>query len=100
MPIPSHQKALLLETKQGQWVVRTIETRKSAPGEIVIKLEAVALGGVEWKIQAWGILVEKYPALLGMDGAGTVAELGEGVTSLAVGDRVYALPPFGSCFRC
>ena len=100
MPIPSHQKALLLETKQGQWVVRTIETRKPGPGEIVIKLEAVALGGVEWKIQAWGILVEKYPALLGMDGAGTVAELGAGVTSLAVGDRVYVLPAFSSRFQC
>ena len=89
MSVPTHQKALFLEAKQGQWVVRTTETRKPGPGEIVVKLEAVALGGVEWKIQAWGVLIEKYPALLGLDGAGTVAELGEGVTSFAVGDRVY-----------
>ena len=89
MSIPTHQKALFLEAKQGQWAVRTTETRKPGPGEIVVKLEAVALGGVEWKIQAWGVLIEKYPALLGLDGAGTVAELGEGVTSFAVGDRVY-----------
>ncbi|TBU38167.1 GroES-like protein [Dichomitus squalens] len=88
MSVPSHQKALFLEAKQGQWAVRTTEVRKPGSGDIVVKVEAAALGGVEWKIQAWGILIKDYPAILGMDGAGTVVELGEGVTTFAVGDRV------------
>ncbi|TBU21579.1 GroES-like protein [Dichomitus squalens] len=88
MPVPSLQKALFLEAKQGQWVVRSTEVVRPEPGDIVVKVEAAALGGVEWKIQAWGVLVKKYPVTLGLDGAGTVVELGEGVTTFAVGDRV------------
>ncbi|TBU28869.1 GroES-like protein [Dichomitus squalens] len=88
MSTPSHQKALFLEAKQGRWAVRTTEVRKPGPGDIVVKVEAAALGGVEWKIQAWGILIKEYPTILGLDGAGTVVELGEGVTTFAVGDRV------------
>ncbi|EJF62117.1 GroES-like protein [Dichomitus squalens LYAD-421 SS1] len=88
MSTPSHQEALFLEAKQGQWAVRTTELRKPGPGDIVVKVEAAALGGVERKIQAWGILITEYPTILGLDGAGTVVELGEGVTTFVVGDRV------------
>ena len=57
-------------------------------GEILVKVEATALNPLDWKIQAYGLIVEKYPAILGFDGAGTVVEVGEDVTSFAVGDRV------------
>ena len=81
-------KALLLLEKQGSLAVRDIETPKPGPGEILVKVEAAALNPLDWKIQAYGLIVEKYPAILGFDGAGTVVEVGEDVTSFAVGDRV------------
>ncbi|TFK79446.1 GroES-like protein, partial [Polyporus arcularius HHB13444] len=57
-------------------------------GDVLVKNVAVGLNPVEWKIQTWGILVEKYPVILGLDAAGVVEAVGEGVTSLKKGDRV------------
>ena len=88
MSIPSHQKALLLQSKLGQFAVDAVPVSKPGSGEILVKVEAAALNPLDWKIQAYGLIVEKYPAVLGFDGAGTVVEVGEDVTSFAVGDRV------------
>lgn len=43
-----------------------------------------------------------FPAVLGHEGAGTVVEVGEGVTSVAVGDHVIPLytPECGECKFC
>ena len=88
MSIPSQQKALLLQSKLGQFAVETVPVSKPGSGEILVKVEAAALNPLDWKIQAYGLIVEKYPAILGFDGSGTVVEVGEDVTSFAVGDRV------------
>ena len=47
----------------------------------------------DWKVQKYGILIEKYrdPAILGFDIAGDVEEIGEGVTEFQKGDRVWVL---------
>lgn len=86
--MPSEQKVLYLESKQGPFVVHTAPTYVPGPGEILVKVEATALNPVDWKIQAYGFFVEDYPSVLGTDGAGTVEELGEGVTGPAKGDKV------------
>ncbi|KAK7438618.1 hypothetical protein VKT23_017951 [Stygiomarasmius scandens] len=86
----SQQKALLLESKQGSFVVSTTFPKPtSAPaGELLVKIQAAALNPVDWKIQAIGIFVENYPAVLGTDIAGDVEDVGEGVTGFSKGDRV------------
>ncbi|KAF5371295.1 hypothetical protein D9758_004249 [Tetrapyrgos nigripes] len=43
---------------------------------------------VDWKMQAFGLFIEKYPAVLGCDLAGDVETVGEGVTGFNKGDRV------------
>ena len=88
MPIPTQHKVLSLESKQGQFVVKAADTGKPGPGEVLIKVESTALNPADWKIQALGLLVETYPAVLGFDAAGTIVQLGEGVSSFAIGDRV------------
>jgi len=46
-----------------------------------------------------GDYIVEYPFILGHESAGVVTEVGEGVTCLAVGDRV-ALEPGYTCGRC
>lgn len=84
----SLQKALFLPSKGAPLVVQTTDIPKPGPGELLVKVEAAALNPIDWQIQAFGLFIEKYPCILGSDGAGTVVEVGEGVTLFATGDRV------------
>jgi len=85
----SQQKALFLESKQGEWVVRTKAIQKPQAGELLVKIHATALNPVDWKIQKYGLpYVDGYPAVLGTDSSGTVEEVGEGVEVFVKGDRV------------
>ncbi|KAM5538086.1 hypothetical protein V8D89_008283 [Ganoderma adspersum] len=90
MSISVQNKSLFLESKLGQFAVRSAETPRPGPGEILVKVEATALNPLDWKIQALGLFIEKYPAVLGFDAAGTIAQVGADVpaSSFAVGDRV------------
>ncbi|KAJ5996792.1 zinc-binding oxidoreductase CipB [Penicillium canescens] len=65
-------------------------TYKPGRGEILIKSHAVAVNPVDWKIQDSGRYLKKYPFILGRDAAGTVEEVGEGVTRFHKGQRVIA----------
>ncbi|GLB40684.1 putative alcohol dehydrogenase GroES-like domain [Lyophyllum shimeji] len=85
----SAQQALLLESKQGKFVVGSRPIPKPGPGEILVKLRATALNPVDWKIQKYGIFITEFPAVLGTDGAGEVEQVGEGVTNFSKGDRVF-----------
>ncbi|KAI0640984.1 GroES-like protein [Trametes meyenii] len=89
MTTPQKQKALFLEYKGGPFVVRETDVPIPSPEEILVHIEAAALNPSDWKIQAWKIVVENYPAILGFDGAGTVVEVGASVRDkFVVGDRV------------
>lgn len=68
-------------------------TPKPGPGQVLVKNLAVALNPVDYVVHHLGIWVDHYgyPALTGMDGAGTIAAIGEGVQGWNVGDRVYVV---------
>ena len=83
------QKALLLPVKQGNWEVGELPIPKPGPDEVLVKIVSAALNPVDWKIQQFGIIVTKYPAIVGSDAAGVVVQAGSEVTNLSVGDRVY-----------
>lgn len=86
--IPTQQKALLLPGKAEPFVVGTVEVPRPGPGEVLVRAEAVALNPVDWMIQETGLFVSKWPAILGWEAAGVVVEVGEGVESPAIGDKV------------
>ncbi|TFY59162.1 hypothetical protein EVJ58_g5957 [Rhodofomes roseus] len=71
--MPEH-KALFIPEKQAPFVVRSVPTPKPGPGQLLIKVESAGLAPADWAIQAIGILVPKYPIIIGMDVAGTVEE--------------------------
>ncbi|PFH50024.1 hypothetical protein AMATHDRAFT_4355 [Amanita thiersii Skay4041] len=93
---PSQQKALFLDSRFGKFVLDTTDVPKPGPDDILVKIKAVALNHVDWKIQKYGIFVKSFPAILGSDMAGEVEQLGEGVIGFAVGDRVLSQGAFAS----
>lgn len=66
------------------------------PGQVLIKVAATSFNPVDDHIRL-GVLAEVIPTLLpitpGLDVAGTVAELGGGVSGLHLGERVIAMFP-------
>lgn len=82
------QKALLLLEKHGEFAIRDVDVPKPEPGEILVEIHSTGLNPVEWKIAKVGIIVTEYPAILGIDAAGVVKEVGDGVTAFKVGDKV------------
>ena len=61
-------------------------------GHVLVKIKASSVNTVDTMIRQMGAdlpLSPAAPALLGMDFAGIIEEVGEGVTGFAVGDEVY-----------
>lgn len=83
------QKALFLESKQGKLAVGERDVPKPGKGQLLVKIHAAALNPVDYKIQQTGVFVETYPTILGVDMAGVVEDVGEGVQGFAKGDKVY-----------
>jgi NADPH2:quinone reductase len=66
------------------------------PGEILIRHQAVGLNFIDTYHRS-GLYPVKYPAVLGMEGAGVVEAVGEGVSRFAVGDLAgHASGPMGA----
>ncbi|GAA1351083.1 NADP-dependent oxidoreductase [Streptomyces beijiangensis] len=62
------------------------------PGQVRIVVRAAGVNPSDWK-KRQGLMDEELPQALGYEAAGVVDELGEGVTDVAVGDRVFGFCP-------
>ena len=77
-----------------------VPTPSPGYGEVLVRLRAAALNRLDlWVREGWPGLRLQYPHILGADGAGDIAALGEGVTEWQVGDRVVINPNIG-CGKC
>jgi L-iditol 2-dehydrogenase len=75
---------------------------RPGPGQVLARVRAVGLCGSDVHYYTHGRIgdqVVKSPMIVGHEGAGEVAELGEGVTDLKVGQRL-ALEPANPCGQC
>lgn len=91
-----------MPTNRAAYVVaqgKPLEVREApyttpGPNEVVVKNAAVAINPIDWLlpnvVSMFGPHV-KLPFVFGDDCAGTVVEVGQGVKSLKVGDRVLGL---------
>ncbi|MEW1750867.1 NADP-dependent oxidoreductase [Streptomyces angustmyceticus] len=87
--------------------VEDIRIPRPDPGQIQVRVEAAALNGCDLDLLS-GRMAEaaplEFPHVPGSDLAGTVTEVGEGVTRFAVGDHVFgtafprATGRFGAAF--
>jgi NADPH:quinone reductase-like Zn-dependent oxidoreductase len=65
------------------------------PGQVRIAVRAAGVNQSDWKKRE-GLMDEGLPQTLGYEAAGVVDELGEGVTDVGVGDRVFGFSPDGA----
>lgn len=76
----------------------------AGPGEIIVRIAAALTCGTDLKVYRRGYHAKmlKPPITFGHELAGTVEEVGAGVTKFRVGDRVVALnsAPCDVCFYC
>jgi NADPH2:quinone reductase len=64
----------------------------AGPGEILVRLGAAGVNPFDWKIidgTLDGRMPHTFPLIVGVDGAGVVEQVGEGVQRFVVGDGVY-----------
>ncbi|KAJ3043193.1 hypothetical protein HDV00_005513 [Rhizophlyctis rosea] len=92
-------KVLIQESKGSPQVVKDQPIPQAGKGDILVRIESVALNPVDHVSADFGLFVEKYPTILGVDGAGVVAEVGEGVQKFAKGDRVFFQGEIGNPTR-
>lgn len=84
---------LVIEGPDAPFTRRTIARPAPAAGEVLVRIKASGVNPLDLKIRSGNAAHAKhpFPAILGMDLAGTVEALGPGVTEFAVGDEVYGL---------
>jgi S-(hydroxymethyl)mycothiol dehydrogenase len=74
-----------------------------AAGEVQVRVEACGVCHTDLHVVETGGWGMRFPILLGHEGAGVVEEVGEGVSSVAAGDRVviaWRAPCGDSCRAC
>lgn len=90
-------KAIRLHGYGGPEVLRYEDAPRPVPGpkDVVIKVHAVAINPVDWKIRqgyAKDRLKHPLPLILGWDVSGVIETVGSEVTGYAPGDEVFSRP--------
>ncbi|HUW03305.1 MAG TPA: alcohol dehydrogenase catalytic domain-containing protein, partial [Acidimicrobiales bacterium] len=106
-------RAAVLHGTNQEWKIEEIEVDAPKAGEVIVEWKAAGLchsdehmvtGDMVPPEEAWEMMgIESmWPAIGGHEGAGVIAEVGPGVTSVAVGDHVSAsfVPSCGKCRYC
>src|SRR5438093_2922919 len=94
-------RAAVLRELNEPFVVENVELAEPGPGEVEVSLSAAGVCHSDWNVVT-GATTNPLPAVLGHEGAGVVAAVGEDVETVAVGDHVVLswLPACGRCFYC
>ena len=86
-------KAVVLEEFGTRPALRAVERPAPGPGEVLVRVAASGVNPLDLKIIDGAAAHAQVtpPHILGLDLAGVVAEMGEGVRAFQVGDEVYGL---------
>jgi len=85
--------AQVLYQHDGLFELTETARPQAQPGQVLLRVAACGLNPLDIKIRAGKAPHAKHPLpmVLGMDLAGTVVDVGEGVTSFIPGDEVYGM---------
>jgi NADPH:quinone reductase len=101
--IPERMKAVAIDRFGGPEVIHT-ESRpvpRPAADQVLIRLETAGIGAWDPEVREGELGDEDKtpsPRVIGNDGAGTVVAVGDRVTNLRVGDRVYGYSMLGGFY--
>jgi alcohol dehydrogenase len=95
----ARMKAAVVPKQNAKWELREVPTPKPGPGQVLIKIHASGICYTDVH-QTNGDLPGRFPRTLGHEPVGEIVELGAGVASRRVGDRVGVPWVQGSCGRC
>jgi zinc-binding alcohol dehydrogenase/oxidoreductase len=85
-------KAIVLEGADKPLSLKEIDKPTLEHGEVLVQLKAAALNRRDYWITVGKYAGIKYPSILGSDGSGIVAEVGEGVDTALSGKEVVINP--------
>lgn len=91
--LPSHMNALFIDEADAPFFSRKVSMPQPAAGEVLVRIAASGISPLDTKIRAGkgGHARHPFPAVLGLDMAGTVVAAGNGVSRFRVGDEVFGM---------
>src|SRR3954470_9094593 len=95
-------RAAVLEEFGAPLVVQEVDLAEPRAGEVLVRLEACGVCHTDLYTASGADPSGYAPTVLGHEGAGIVEAVGEGVESVALGDRVLTLfsPQCRECVHC
>ena len=95
-------KAAVARTADKPLSIETVDLDGPRAGEVLVEIKATGVCHTDAYTLSGADPEGLFPAILGHEGAGIVAEVGAGVTSVKVGDRVIPLyiPECRNCEYC
>ena len=86
-----------IATGDGKFVIDHVKLEGPGPGEVLVKIMAAGICHTDYDSLNWG-----KPIVMGHEGAGIIAGLGEEVEDFEIGDSVILnwATPCGICFQC
>lgn len=86
-------QAALLEQHDGPFRITEVARPVPRKGEVLVRVAASGINPLDLKIRAGKAAHARHPlpAILGIDMAGTVEQVGAGVTAFRPGDEVYGM---------
>jgi alcohol dehydrogenase len=95
-------KAAVVPSVNGKWEVKDWKTPTAGPNQVVMKIHASGLCYTDVYI-THGLIPTQFPRVLGHEPVGEIVEVGPGVASRKVGDRVgvgWVQKGDGTCEWC
>jgi threonine dehydrogenase-like Zn-dependent dehydrogenase len=101
---PSGDMTALVFPRANEVAWQTVSIPEPAPRHVLVRIDRLGICGTDVHLFTGDIAymqngLSRYPFRPGHEWCGTVAAVAEGVTNVAVGDRVVG-EPFLSCGRC
>ncbi len=94
-------RAAVIAQAGSPWELREVSMPSPGPGEVLIRVHASGLCHNDVYVSRGVLPFPRFdPVIVGHEPAGEVVEVGAGVTSRRVGDRVGATWVQGTCGRC
>jgi NADPH2:quinone reductase len=83
-------KAIIINSTGGPEVFQSaeVDVADPGPGEIKLTQTAIGLNFIDVYLRTGLYPLNDFPEVIGMEGAGVVSAVGDGVTAVKVGDRV------------